>query len=856
MKLKQKYCLFKIQVLVVLIFVSISFNISGQTYGLKFNAQDVTLDKRTELDLTPDRLMKFNTEFEISFDFKTTRIAPNSNIGFFGYVFRIINQDGNNIDLLSTPTPDIGLNVVIGKSNSIIPVSYPLNYINNWIRLRIKFILAEDRLVFYTPDTFYVQENVGFKKHESYKIIFGANDYKQFKSSDVPSMAIKDIEIYGKGKLRYKWPLDEKQGNVAIDRIKGEKAKVINPSWLIVNHQNWKQNIKEEFDEHVVVTSDVENGNIYMVGAENLYIYSAINNEIRQVQYKKKADFFNWNYRIVFNENDKKIYCYLTENNALYALNPEDGEWQHINPTTFPETSYRHHNSYFDPTEDYIYLLGGYGLHRYKNKITRIDITSNAWEDLPTNDTIYPPRYLAGLGSLNDTLYILGGYGSQTGNQLINPHSYFDMLGYSLKDGKLFKKFEIPDMIDDMIVGNSMWVDEVSRDYYALIFGKIKFENELQLIRGNLDNPEVVKVGNKIPFTFLDIRSVANLYYMPIPNKLYAYTSYATDSTTQVAIYSIDNPPNESLVFDKLKSVKSVYWYLMGAGIIVVGLGVLILVRKRKKQTATAGQTEVSQKEYTEDQEYLTSETIEALPKYQIIYFGGFQIFNNKFEDITQKFSPLLKELFLLIVLNTFKNNKGISADKIIETLWYDKPVKSARNNRAVNIAKLRTILEEIGPCELSQKTGYWKINFKESGIKSDYIDFLKITTSKKNLTKQNVNKLIEITSKGAFLLNVHYDWLDDFKADVSDKIVDTLVQYAKICDVKADADFVIHIADCIFNFDVINEDAMILKCKAQYCLGKHSHSKATYEKFFKEYMAMYGQEYDHAFLDILEIKE
>jgi hypothetical protein len=115
---------------------------------------------------------------------------------------------------------------------------------------------------------------------------------------------------------------------------------------------------------------------------------------------------------------------------------------------------------------------------------------------------------------------------------------------------------------------------------------------------------------------------------------------------------------------------------------------------------------------------------------------------------------------------------------------------------------------------------------------------------------------LIEISQKGGFLVNAHYEWLDEFKALVSDRITDTLVEYGQKADVKTEAEFIIHLADCIFNFDPVNEEAMILKCKAQYCLGKHSHAKATYEKFFKEYLAMYNQEYDTAFSKIINFKE
>ncbi len=113
-------------------------------------------------------------------------------------------------------------------------------------------------------------------------------------------------------------------------------------------------------------------------------------------------------------------------------------------------------------------------------------------------------------------------------------------------------------------------------------------------------------------------------------------------------------------------------------------------------------------------------------------------------------------------------------------------------------------------------------------------IDFLEITSSKANLTKQNICRLLEITRKGGFLINTNYEWLDDFKSDISDKIVDTLVAFAEKCKLETDAEFIIQLADSIFNFDKINEEAMVYKCKAEYFLGNHSLAKMTYEKFIK----------------------
>lgn len=841
---------------IFLIIFSIGFivvntsKLCAQTYGLKFKGHEETLDKRTELNLTPEGYIDFHDEFEVSFNFKNNLTRP------FGYVFRIISEDNHNIDLLSTPSPDINLNIVIGKSSSIMPIEYPDYAINNWINLRIKFLLSEDRLIFYTPDTFYVEENIGFKKKDSYKIIFGANDFKQFKTSDVPSMNIKDVKIFEKGKLKYHWPLDEKEGNIATDRLKGREAILKNPSWLMSIHQIWQTNVKNEIKGQLLVSSDAVTGNIYMVGNDELFIYSANDNSIRKIKYQNKPLFLTNNYKSIFNNLNNRIYCYLVDKGPIYSLDIDTGQWDKTGYVSDYETNYRHHNSFFNSSNNSIYAFGGYGQHRYNNEIRKIDLTNNIWEDLATNDTIFPPRYLSGLGSINDTIYILGGYGSATGNQMINPHSYFDLLRYSISDNSLTKKFEIPVIIDDMSIANSMWINEPNRSYYALVFEKTKFDGYLQLIKGNLDKPDIEMVGGRIPFKFLDIRSYAGLFHMPKQNKLFAYTSYYTGSnTTQFSIFSINYPPNKAeLIPLEAKKDSGAFNIYIAVAFVLLSVSLLWYYMKRKKKRVISGSVAGAEDLFSEEE--LPKSIIEPVPQsldYQLIFFGGFQVYNKDIEDITSKFSPLLKELFLLIWLNTFKNNKGISSEKLTEYLWYDKSESSARNNRAVNIAKLKTIINEVGDCELTKKTGYWKIINDNQNVKSDYNDFLQITRSKSNLSKQKINRLIEITQKGAFLLNVNYEWLDDFKADVSDRIIDTLVVFAETCDINNDAEFIIHLADCIFNFDKVNEEAMILKCKAQHSMGKHSMAKQTYGKFVKEYQHLYDQEYKISFPDILK---
>jgi two-component SAPR family response regulator len=212
----------------------------------------------------------------------------------------------------------------------------------------------------------------------------------------------------------------------------------------------------------------------------------------------------------------------------------------------------------------------------------------------------------------------------------------------------------------------------------------------------------------------------------------------------------------------------------------------------------------------------------------------------------------LLKELFLLIWLNSIKNNKGISSEKINELLWFDKDEKSASNNRAVNIAKLKQIIGEIDTCTLSHKTAYWKIEFDELVVYNDYFECIRVTGTKKPITKEKINKLIDFSLKGDFLMNSNYEWLDEFKANISNTLIDILVELAQKQKIEEDPDFILRLADSIFIFDIVNEEAMILKCRALTFLGKHSLALNTLTKFSKEFEILYDKKYDKTIDEVL----
>lgn len=234
-----------------------------------------------------------------------------------------------------------------------------------------------------------------------------------------------------------------------------------------------------------------------------------------------------------------------------------------------------------------------------------------------------------------------------------------------------------------------------------------------------------------------------------------------------------------------------------------------------------------------------------------IFLFGNLQLFDEDGHEITKLFTPLLKELFLVLLLYSTRR-EGISSEKLKDLLWSDKTADSARNNRSVNIAKLKAVLEKLKTCVISKQTGYWRLNVDHDVIRVDYAEYLTLVSGKRLLNKQEITRLANITKRGSFLSNQEYEWLDSFKSEVSNEIVDAYLRYAGSVNISDDPEFLIRLSNYIFYFDPVNEEAMIIKCKALALLGKHSLAKTTLENFAREYSRIYGEEFSKDMPEVL----
>ena len=207
--------------------------------------------------------------------------------------------------------------------------------------------------------------------------------------------------------------------------------------------------------------------------------------------------------------------------------------------------------------------------------------------------------------------------------------------------------------------------------------------------------------------------------------------------------------------------------------------------------------------------------------------------------------------MFLLIVIHTVWSGKGISSEKLYEMLWHDKSERDARNNRSVNMVKLKGILEKLGSGMILREDGRWKIVYDPALLWIDLADF----TSLVKYPEPGVDRLpalLKIVKEGTFLYRTDYSWLEDIKSDISSKALDVLLLEINNLPASAGPETHIDISNAIFVFDPIHEEALRIKCKHLIQQGRLSLARSVYEKFCKDYLHMYGEAFTPSFQEII----
>lgn len=829
---------------------------SAQSHGLRFASYEVLQDHRTMLDLTPAKPVCFSKSLELTFDLS---FIPKQKT-YFGYIFRLIGDEKHNIDLIydnGVAAANGRFRVITGDKLSDIAFNMADQALfGGWNQFVVTLDATARKLSITAGGKTYVH-TLDVSSGGCYQMMFGANQHKSFQTTDVPPMDLANVRLSADGKLAAFWPLDEYSGETAHNAKSKTAAVTKNPVWIEKLHAAWQPRKRMVTSGFACSALDQKREILYLIGEDSLHTYSVASQASISYPYQSGRLHLAKGNQAFVDTVSGNLYTYNADQQRIARFDFASRKWDNNFVFPIPESSteYWHSNKLYSAADSSLYIFGGYGHLTYKNSVHRYHLPTRQWTTLLTDTALFTPRYLAAGGLGAKGMYILGGYGSLTGQQILNPRSWNDLLLFDPRTKQWKKVYQTGANLPQLNFANSLvFPDE---HFYALSFPKNRYNSELQLVRGSLDNPEFSTMATSIPYAFHDTHSFADLFYCPGSRQLVAFTMTRSEDDKQTVMhaYTLLTPVHEARADVATAENEALpVWPLIAAGAgILLGGAWLYLRRRNAPINATKPESDLPAEIPAAPAPVRKSVSPVVSPeKNSISLFGDLQLVDNDGNDITQALTPLIKELFLVILLYTIRWKRGINSDKLRELLWSDKSAESARNNRSVNLTKLKAILTKMPHCQIVMNAGHWKLDFDENEVQIDYLDFMNITSSK-TVDRPMVEALIGITNKGSFLSNMEFEWLDPFKSEISNIVVNTYVNYAASIPVSEDPEFVIRLANNISYFDPANEEAMILKCKSFALLGKHSLAKSTFESFTREYNNIYGEEFRRELADILK---
>ena len=812
----------------------------GDMCGLKFLSHQVSKEERTSAYMESGRGIRFRDYFNLTFDYK---FYPNS-AGRFGNICKITLDEQYSIDLVYNIKYDNENSVTLLIGGQVVKewnVDRKNLTLDRWNRMSVTILRKENKItVVNNSDSLSVRsEDVGGRTRAEF--VFGAGS--EHSSRDVASFILGDVSLSLRpDREKFHWNMEKHARNFVYDSLAGEKLIVENPEWLIDAHIAWKKENSFILPEFHFVQDDGDS--LYIITEDSLCIYSLPEKTFTAIDFVAPINISDASNHFLWHD-DSLEYLNMSDSSLVRSVFDFDaGRWQPSFVTDRKKTMHANVFMYGNMTVQ----MFGYGFHRYSDRI----LVENRGEVIRLNTPpVIPPRYLSAAGVNGDRMYIYSGIGTESGMQMTGAGIYNDLYAVDISTGVVEKLRPFPELELEVAAMNLLFIDDDS-SFYALFFNPFKNRSYLQLKKADISDGSVTCYADPIPYVFHDVTSEARLLYSENEGKLYAVFKNITEANEyELNIWSVHYPlyhPEEIFVRERstVKIIVSVLLVLLFSCLIGI-----YVIRRRKTVGTRPVQTSAVQVPVPAPIAQVPAEPevkMSVTRKPGIYFLGGFSVIDKSGSDITGKFTPVMTQLFCMIILNTVKNGKGISGPALKEILWSDKSDESAMNNRSVNIRKLRLVLGGVGEFRIVHENSWWRFVIADNTVCDIFSagTFLeKYNARSFDPDSAAAEKLVLLCSQGNLLPDLHYEWLDDFKFSYSTSVIDAL---NKTLLTEKDNSARVVLSNAIMIFSPLDEEALAVKCSALVALGKNGLAKSAFDSFSKEYEATMGEKLPYGF--------
>lgn len=813
--------------------------------GMLFNGMESSIENRTSYDVFVSRTPEFENILKVEFSFSIYRPSD------FGYILRIKNNaQGRIFNLLysgenwNSPYP-LRLNEE-GKS-SIIRVNLPHEYFKTgkWVRISLEFKMNEGNLMLKVDDHVFETNIDSMDDKWIPEINFGKSDYM----IDVPSMAIKDLVVADE-RIEYRFPLNETEGNNVKEMNGSVFGQVSNPQWLSRKSYNWHEAASFTSYSKAGVNYDPYSKSVLYFNADSVYVYNLLNKISSKVKYSETCPVNLYLGSSFINPRDSLLYVYepYTENrnDSVPTVASYDAKGNTWSVRSYDDigTRFHHHSSIIHEARGRLIMFGGFGNMVYNGEFYSYSLDHDKWqkEPLPMGDRIHP-RYFTSLGydPEGDALYIFGGMGNESGEQIVGRRYFYDLHRVDLKTGEnkqmWGKETELDWREENMVPVRNMVVTDDG--FYTVCYPEFYTNSYLQLYYFDFKTATYTKFSNKVPIRSDKMSTNANLYFDDdLHQMILTVMESSDDIQSSLKVYTLAYPPLTEDEYNAMAEKSDSMWIIVIiSSLALTALVAAIVLRNRRKVidiSETAYTTSGRKRYYTEQK-----------PN-SIRLFGGFSALDTNGNDVPFPFQQ--KKLLCLIL--KYSLDSGISSHRLSKIMWPDKSEDKVKNSRGVAINHLRKLLDNFHGVSLVYEDSHFKLQISED-FSCDWVEFKKESVSQ----NPDFNRIMSIAASGKFMPFIEDPVFDSFKETTETTLINILcAELPKIYAAKQ-YQVVVDMAEIVSHADPMNEQVLGLQLNALVKMKRTEDALVRYAAFVKEYKASYDADYERDFKSFIHVK-
>jgi DNA-binding SARP family transcriptional activator len=831
-----------------ILLIILSFPV-GQAYtqGLQFKSEDSLLTQRTSYRVFNSHVPTFYGHFYISFDLS---LWDNANLG---YVFNLADKDlSYSLSYLyNNGAGSLNFNID-SKSNKLsMPIPAAALQKNNWLKVKIELDLNLDNVTIRIDSAVYRADSLGFRSRMPANLVFGKNQYY----TEVPNMAIRNLRI-GDDNEHHFFPLNEWTGTVVHDNWGNETGYVDNPLWLINSAYFWKE-VYTESTQHVAgLNFNPVDQHLFIFTHDSLITVDPVSKHATARPYANKLPVNLVLGKSIVNTRENKCYVYELFDvakgeptvAALDLNNTGNLKWNIVGKDELPYQRH-HHNVFYDTRQQRFCLFGGYGSYSYHNNFLEYNDSLDKWLETKFTGDPITPRFFSAIGPAGKPgqLLIFGGYGNESGKQVVGGRQYYDCYLVDLQTHTVKKCWQVsPPPGEPFVPANNLILSPDKQSFYVLCYPHEQAHTELKLYKFSLRDGSYEVVSAPIPMASLRIESDVNLFFSDITGEFFCTVQeFADRNSSAIKIYSLNSPPVSTTTYlASLKPSKkpnlALFYLILLPGLATAGALAWFISRHRNPKPADP---QPSNKQEAPVPEPITQSNIRTNT---LFLLGEFAAFDRKGADITHLFSPKIKQLFLLILFNS-TDGKGIVSKKISAKCWPDKDPAKTKNIKGVTFNHLRSILADIDGIELIFANDCYSFRIAEPL----FCDYWQIQKQLQNGSLEP--EQFKLVARGPLLEDLADPLIDEFKSDYEYRLIAAAQPELKQAYDTGDYRRSLDIARTLLAMDPFNEDVLKYQLKSYRRLKGIEYSRRAYDQFTQDYERSLGVAYHLPFDKIVQ---